>query len=224
MNKTNDGSRYGLTQYRWPLDYELAGRTFALSSGRGTIHLAFQDREFADCDGVLSQYQALKLDADTHFAVFGETLAVAVLDLKNGTAALRPDGADAWRFCRIEGLGPDGAAALPARTGEMTGTHVKWCFGAGRYVEHKYQSDSECRCVWSPRTDRPRTWPAEYIKLGEGKYLVEINGTSPFRTDMPQSFSRMILAQDYDRLLTVGCVYSPVLNEFRMVSGYALEP
>ena len=224
MNLTNDGSRYGLTQYRWPLDYELAGSSFTLSAGRGTIHLAFQDREFVDCDGVLSQYQALKLDADTHFAVFGETLAVAVLDLRNGVAALRPDGRDGWRFCRIKGPDRGHTASLPALTDEMTGTHVKWVFGAGRYVEHKYQSSSECRCVWSPRTDRPRTLPAAFIKLGDGKYLAEIDGTSPFRTDMPQSFSKLILAQDYDRLLTVGCIYSPVLNEFRMVSGYAMEP
>ena len=224
MNKTNDGSRYGLTQYRWPLDYELAGRSFTLSSARGSFSLAFRDREFVDCDGVLSQYQALKLDADTHFAVFGETLAVAVLDLKNDVAALRPDGRDVWRFCRIEDPDRGSTASLPVLTDEMTGTHVRWNFGAGRYVEQRCQSSSECRCVWSPRTDRPRTLPAAYIRLGENKYLTEVDGTSPFRTDMPQSFSKLILAQDYDRLLTVGCVYSPVLNEFRMISGYAMEP
>ena len=224
MNKTNDGSRYGLTQYRWPLDFELAGRTLTLRDSERTFRLAFRDREFVDCDGVLSQYEALKLDGDAHFAVFGETLAVAVLDLRGGTAALKPDGAEAWTFCRIEGCGGDDGASLPARTDEMAGTHVKWYFGCERYVEHEYLPEGRCRCIWSPRTDRPRTWPAQLVKLAEGKYLTEVDGTSPFRTDMPQSFSKLILAQDYDRLLTVGCIYSPVLNEFRMISGYAMEP
>lgn len=224
MNKTNDGSRYGLTQYRWPLDFELAGRSFTLSSDSGTYTLAFRDRGFVDCDGVLSQYEALKLDGDTHLAAFGETLAAALLDLRSGTAVFKPDGAEAWVFCRIDGFGGDDGTPLPAPTDEMCGTRVKWMFGCERFVEHEYLPDGRCRCVWSPRTDRGRTWPAQYVKLGEGKYLVEVDGTSPFRTDMPQSFSRLILAQDYDRLLTVGCVYSPVLNEFRMLSGYAMEP
>ena len=223
MNKTNDGSRYGLTQYRWPLDFELAGKSFALATDAGELRLRFQDKEFVDCGGVLSQYQALKLDGDTHFAVFGETLAAAVLDLRAGVAAYLPDGAAAWTFCRIRGFGQEDAP-LPGLTDEMAGTHVKWVFGCDRWVEHEYLPEGQCRCVWSPRTDRERVWPAVCMKLGGSRYLTEVNGTSPFRTDMPQSFSRLILAQDYDRLLTVGCIYSPVLNEFRMVSGYAIEP
>ena len=222
MNWTNDGSRYGLSQYRWPLDFELAGRTLTLRAGERTHRLAFQDREFVDCDGVLSRYEALKPGSDSHFVVFGETLAYAVLDLGGGTALLKPDGAEDFAFCRIDGVG--GNAPLPAETQEMTGTQVRWCFGCGRFVEHTYLDGGRCRCVWSPRTDRERDWPARYVKLAEGRYLVEVNGTSPFRTDMPQSYSRLVLVQDYDRLLTVGCVYSPVLNDFQMLSGYAAEP
>ena len=225
MNMTNDGKGYGLTQYRWPLDYELAGRTLTLRAGERAYQLAFQDKEFVDCGGVLSQYQALKLDGDTHFAVFGETLAAAVLDLARGTAALKPDGAADWVFCRIDGFDEgDGTAPLPALTGEMAGTHGKWVFGCERFIELEYLPEGRCRCVWSPRTDRARTWPAQCVKLGEGRYLAEIDGTSPFRTDMPQGFSKLILVQDYDRLLAVGCIYSPTLNEFQMISGYGMEP
>ena len=222
MDLTNDGSRYGLTQYRWPLDYELAGRTLTLRGGERTYRLAFQDREFVDFDGVLSRYEALKPEADAHFVVFGETLAYAVLDLARGTALLKPDGTGDFAFCRIDGF--DCGAPLPAATEEMAGTYVRWNFGCGRFVEHAYLDGGRCRCVWSPRTDREREWPARCVKLAEGRYLTEVDGTSPFRTDMPQSYSRLVLVQDYDRLLTVGCVYSPVLNDFLMLSGYAAEP
>ena len=151
MNKTNDGSRYGLTQYRWPLDFELAGRDFILASDEGELCLRFQDREFVDCGGVLSQYQALKLDGDTHFAVFGETLAAAVLDLERGTAALKPDGAADWVFCRIDGFDEgDGTAPLPALTGEMAGTHGKWVFGCERFIELEYLPDGQMRHINIP--------------------------------------------------------------------------
>ena len=70
MNKTNDGSRYGITQYRWPLDYELAGREFTLRSEKAEYRLCFQDREFTECNGILSQYEALKIDEDTHIVFF----------------------------------------------------------------------------------------------------------------------------------------------------------
>ncbi len=221
MNKTNDGSRYGITQYRWPLDYELAGREFTLRSEKAEYRLRFQDREFTECNGVLSQYEALKIDDDTHIVFFGETISTAVLDLKNGTAAVGGDDGK-YDFCLVEGFAA--SAALPGYTDEMTGTHVRWYFGSGRYLEHEYTESGKCRCTWSPRTERPRTRDAVCVKISEGKYLTEINGTSPFRTDMPQGFSKLILLQDYDKLMTVGCIYSPVLNEFRLISGYAMDP
>ena len=74
MNKTHDGTNYGMTQYRWPLDFELAGRAFTLRSDEAVYELAFQDREFVECNGVLSQYEALKLDAEMHAVFFGETI------------------------------------------------------------------------------------------------------------------------------------------------------
>lgn len=223
MNKTHDGTNYGMTQYRWPLDFELAGRAFTLRSDKAVYELAFQDREFVELGGVLSQYEALKLDADLHAVFFGETITTAVLDLAAGVAAISTGEAGQYDFCRIDGFG-SGDAALPAYTDEMTDTHVRWYFGCERYMEHEYLADGKCRCVWSPRTDRPRVAPAAYVKLAEGKYLVELNRCSPLHTDMPQGFSKIVLVQDWVHLLTVGCIYSPVLNEFRLVSGYAMEP
>ena len=222
MNKTHNGANYGMTQYRWALDFELAGRTFVLRSETAAYRLAFQDKEFIDCDGVLSQYEALKLDSDLHAVFFGETITTAVLDLARGTAVISTGAAGQYDFCRIEGF--DGSAELPSYTEDMTGTHVRWYFGCERYMEQEYLADGKCRCVWSPRADRPRTAPASYVKLSDGKYLVELNRCSPLHTDMPQGFSKIVLVQDWVHLLTVGCIYSPVLNEFRLISGYAMEP
>lgn len=222
MNKTHDGKKYGMTQYRWPLDFELAGRTFVLRSENAVYELAFQDKEFVECNGALSQYEALKLDADLHAVFFGETITAAVLDLERGTAVISAAEQGKYDFCRIDGF--DTESELPAYTDEMTGTHVRWFFGCERFMEHEYLADGKAVCAWSPRTDRPRVSPATCIKLTDGKYLVELNRCSPLHTDMPQGFSKIILLQDWQRLLTVGCIYSPVLNEFRLVSGYAMEP
>ena len=222
MNKTHDGKNYGMTQYCWPHDFELAGRTITLRSDARSYVLRFQDREFIECGGVLSQYEALKLDSDLHVVFFGETITTAVLDLAGGTAVISSGEAGQYDFCRVDGF--DGSAELPSYTDEMTGTHVRWYFGCERYMEHEYLPDGKCRCAWTPRIDRPRTAPAAYIRLAEGKYLVELNRCSPRNTDMAQGFSKIVLVQHWMHLLTVGCIYNPVINEFRLVSGYAMEP
>ena len=220
MNKTHDGKNYGMTQYCWPHDFELAGRTILLRSDTRTYELCFQDREFIECGGVLSQYEALKLDSDLHVIFFGETITTAVLDLALGTAAISTDETGTYDFCRVDGF--DGSAALPSYTDEMTGTRVRWFFGCRRFMEHEYLDGGKCRCGWSPCADRARVAPATYIKLSEGKYLVELNRCSPRNTDMPQGYSKIVLVQDWMHLLTVGCIYNPMVNEFLPVSGYAM--
>ena len=76
MNKTNTGKHYGFTQYCYPKDFELSGRKITLVSGNGSCTLNFIDRsfiEYTDKSGdTLSQYEALKLDDDTHMVFFGE--------------------------------------------------------------------------------------------------------------------------------------------------------
>ena len=139
MNKTHDGKNYGMTQYCWPHDFELAGRTITLRSDAHSYVLRFQDREFIECGGVLSQYEALKLDSDLHVVFFGETITTAVLDLAGGTAVISIGESGQYDFCRVDGF--DGSAELPSYTDEMTGTHVRWYFGCERYMEHEYLPD-----------------------------------------------------------------------------------
>lgn len=226
MNKTNNGSHYGFTQYCYPHDYELSRKAFVLRSPSGTYTLEFSDESFinySDSNGtVLSQYEALKLDDNTHIAFFGEHITTVVFDFKNGLATISKNADGEYDFCTIDGFKND-SGALHGYTDEMTGTYVKWFFGCDRYIENLYKKDGTCKCVWSPRTDKPRTIPAAYIRIMDGIYLCELNCTSPFRADIPQGFSKIVMLQCYKHLLTVGCIYSPTLNEFRLVSGYAMQ-
>ena len=227
MNMTNDGARYGFTQYCYPKDFELSGRSFTLRSGEKAWQLDFIDDGFIEsCDGVaekiLSRYEALKLDDTTHIAFFGEYITVAVLDLAAGCAVISDEKGKTYDFCTIEGRYE--GAEMPSYTDEMAGTRVRWFFGCERYLENEYHADGTCTCIWSPRTNKPRRAPARYIRLKDTTYLCQVDAVSPFRTDIPQGYSKIVMLQDYDRLQTVGCVYSPVLNDWKLISGYAMPP
>ena len=106
----------------------------------------------------------------------------------------------------------------------MAGTYVRWVFGCDRFLLNEYLEDGQCRCIWSPRTEKERTVKATYIHIKDGIYRVELNGTSPFHTDFPQGASRMVFLQDYDKMIFAGCLNSPVTNENTMVAGYGLAP
>ena len=225
MNKTNTGAHYGFTQYCYPKDYELSGKKFVLKGDADTYVLEFLDRGFvnySDVNGeILSQYEALKVDDRTHIVFFGEYITTAVLDLENGYAVISDPRCTGYCFCEIDGMCQKGQK--PGYTEEMTGTHVKWYFGNGRYLENTYE-EGTCTCVWSPRTDRARKAPAKYVKVKDGVYLCQFDSTSPFRSDIPQGFSKIIMLQCYRHLETVGCIYSPALNEWLLISGYAMPP
>ena len=225
MNLTNNGAHYGATQYLWPRDYELSGKQLVLT-GDKSLTLTFRDKEFVEeqrgNESIVSQYEALKVTDYIHLVIFGERLNAAVLDLEHSTAAVSTGEDGIYDFYSINSQASSGA--LPQYTDDMAGTHAKWFFGCDRYLENTYLADGKCECIWSPRTDRKRVVPAQYIRITDAVYLVELNSTSPFRTDFPQGYSKIIMLQDYERQLMVGCLYSPSINDFLMVSGYALRP
>ena len=226
MNLCNDGKTYGIEQYCFPFSYELAGREFILNNEKGSRRLAFRDREFGEDETggqtVLSQYRALKLTDSIILVICGERLTAVVLDLEAGTAAVSEEAEGEYGFYTLQGYAA--AGTMPGYTADMAGTRVQWTLGCGRYLELDYLEDGKCGCIWSPRRDRRRELSASCIQISPSVYLAEINGTSPFRTDFPQGYSRMILLQDFDRLLMTGCLYSPALNDPRMISGYAMVP
>lgn len=226
MNKSHNGGNYGFTQYCYAKDFELSGKCIVLTDVNNKHILRFKDNEFieyTDKSGeTLSQYEALKIDDKTHIVFFGEYMTVAVLDYETGYAVISDSKCEDYYFCTIDGCAVSGA--MPGYTVEMEQTHVKWYFGCERYLENTYNADGTCTCIWSPRTDRPRKIPAKYIRIKEAMYLCQLDSTSPFRTDLPQGFSKIIMLQCYKHLVALGCIYSPTLNEFRPISGYAIFP
>jgi len=225
MNLSNRAEQLGAAQYRRPLNYDLAGKTLTLTAPDGEqAELFFRDRTtvVATVEGEkeISQYEVTKLDPETYFVSYGLTFRAAVLELEMGIAALSGKEPGTYSFFHIG----DSAAELPQLTDEMTGTYVRWVFGCERYMLHEYNGDGTCRCIWSPRTDRARMVPATYIKVKQGVYLVELNRTSPFYTDFPQGFSRVVMLQDYERVSFVGAMDSPATNVTVSVSGYGLDP
>lgn len=115
MNKTNTGKHYGFTQYCYPKDFELSGRKITLVSGNGSCTLNFIDRsfiEYTDESGdTLSQYEALKLDDDTHMVFSESILRQQCLTLKTvmplsatamamNTLSVKLKAAVRWENCR----------------------------------------------------------------------------------------------------------------------------
>ena len=224
MNKTHDGKNYGIAQYVRPHSFELAGKSFTFYAEDGRkFGFDFVDKRAVNYteDGVteLSQYEAVKLTKDIFLVQFGIKFKAAVIDIAEKRAAVT---AAVGEYVFLKGENADGA--FYGYTDDMTGTKVRWIFGCDRFLLNEYLEDGKCRITWSPRTERERTVRASYIHIKDGVYLVELNGTSPFYTDFPQGFSRMVLLQDYDKMSFVGTLNSPVTNERVLVSGYGLAP
>ena len=252
MNLSNNGSRYGMTQYCSPRDFELAGRTLTLTGDGAaccsekdqaccsTVTLTFHDEKFLTCkagdEELYSAYEALKIDEQAHLVFYGtEDLRAAVIDFANGAAAVSCGEPGSWCFLKISG--PEDAAAsagtsagnaaepaLPGFTEDMTGTHIRWIPGFEHWLDLRFTAPDACEICFSPRIDRPREAAAACIHIRGGLYLTEVNRTSPMWSDMPQGYARIILLQDYTRLLFVGGIYSPVLNDLKLISGYGADP
>ena len=239
MNLSNNGSRYGMTQYCSPRDFELAGRTLTLT-GDGqeccaAVTLTFHDEKFLTCkagdEELYSTYEALKIDEHAHLVFFGtEDLRTAVIDFANGAAAVSCGEPGSWCFLKIEGVpaadtaGNAAEPSFPGFTEDMTDTHIRWIPGFERWLDLRFTAPDACEICFSPRIDRPRSASASCIHIRGGLYLTEVNRTSPMWSDMPQGYARIILLQDYTRLLFVGGIYSPVLNDLKLISGYGADP
>jgi hypothetical protein len=224
MNHANNGDRYGFSQYRFPLSYQLKGCRFDLTDTNGAKYaLYFADSQFmtfssGHSEPELSAYQCLKLDDDTYFVSYGATLHTAVIDLSNGLAALIGEKENNYVFCTASGF-PDGKIA-PSFTDEMTGTAVRWVFGCNRYIKQIYCGENTCRCSWSPFDDKYRDAPTTYIKIKDGIYLCDVRRDPPMGADMPQGYGRLIMLQDFDHMLLVGCTFAAHTNERILVSAY----
>lgn len=224
MNQTNNGAKYGITQYAHPHAFEFAGRTLSFHDEKGNDYvLEFLDthtlRYRAPGINELSQYEAVKLDAVTYLISFGLVFRAVVLDMETGCAAFTKEEKGEYVFCY-----GNVSEQKFSYTDEMTGTKVRWVYGCDRSMLNEHIGEGKCRCAWSPRQDIMRTVPVTEIKLKHGFYLVEINSTFPRNTDFPSSFTRTLMVQNYDKMEFVGCMYSPTTNQTIMTGGYGLAP
>ena len=219
-NLSNTADQYGIGQYRFPHNYELVGKEFSISEGDKKYHLNFIRKDYMELDGKGSCFEALKLEATTYFVRIG--FNVAVVDLSQGLITLILG--DKYIYGKIEASDKtgccSGGAAHTDAGNEMVGTAVAWVLGAGRYVVHEFFEKGRCRVRWSPVEEAKNEHPCKATKIKGPMYLVDINGCVPFNVCASVLTTRVIALQDYDHMLTVGCVMGGGMIP-TMFSGYA---
>ena len=77
-NLANCAEQYGIAQYRFAHNFELAGKDFDISAGEKKYELSFKCKTNLVFDGKEYAYECLKLEKDLYFVLFG--LNVAVID------------------------------------------------------------------------------------------------------------------------------------------------
>jgi len=205
----NDGKKYGISQYRFALNYELAGKTLQLED-KHTLHSLC--KENVAFDGVEYKYQALKLSAAIYFVCLG--MICGVVDLEQNYVTLI-DG-DTYIMGSV---GENSTAHVPAGD-DMVGTNVAWILGVGRYTCHNYNAVGKCRVSWSPRDKDEDEFDITALKIRYPMYLVDIKGGVRALVSAPFFTQRVVMLQDYDHMMTVGCVFEKG-SDPTLFSGYA---
>jgi hypothetical protein len=215
-NLSNNGEKYGITQYRFSHNYELAKKEFVLSDGATKHTLTFKCKKLAAIDGVECQYESLKLEKKTYLVRLG--FNVAVVDLRQGLITLIMG--KEYFYGKIEGADiPEGAAHIDAGD-EMLETNVAWHLGCNRFVWHEFIEKGSVRVRWSPNPESKNDLPCKATKINYPIFLVDIEGYGPFYSDAPKLLERCIFLQDYDHMMTVGVIFAG--GEIpMMVSGFA---
>ncbi|MEV6349728.1 MoaF N-terminal domain-containing protein [Actinoplanes sp. NPDC051851] len=217
MTLANTGEQHGIGQYRFPRSYFLTGKSYGLTAADGArIRLEFLDRERVRIDGELSFFDCVPAAEDVYFVSLLVAARFIVLDLKRGHAVVVDD---TLAFFAIDGLRDAGDIAA-GLTDEMTGTSVRWHLGAERYLDQQYVSDKESRLAWSPRPDKARSCRTAFAALGDGLFLIEADNHAVPGLDVPQGLARLVMVQDFHRVLVTGCAYSSVFNDRILFSGY----
>lgn len=224
------GTRYGIAQYRYPLSFVLAGKTLSLTGAdASTARMEFTDRErmtfTRDGQAEVSVYQCLPVAEDVYLVSFEVAARFAVIDLARGRVLLIEVDADTETAYAIDGHAAPDQLGI-ALTDEMTGTAVRWTLGDGRHLSFEYLSDHESRQSWSPRPDRVHTLPTRYYSLGEGLFVVIAKTAAPPGIDLPQGLNRLVMVQDFAKVVLGGAALSVVFNERVLFSGYGtfLDP
>ncbi len=212
-NLANNAEQLGIGQYRFPHNYELVGKTFVITAGEEEHTITFNCRKGAELDGVKCGYECEKLNKDLYFVQLG--LDSAVLDIENGQSALIID--DRLICGVIKGIGEK----APAFAGDdMVETKVRWIFGCGRYVNQEFISADAVRTAWAPRDEKTADNAYKAVKFRDTFYLVIAESGDLKNVCAPFFTRRVILLEDYERCMTVGCVKGDGFDPI-VVSGYA---
>lgn len=220
-NLANFGEKYGIGQYRFPHNYELAGKDFAISAGEKEYRLDFKSKNNIVFEGKEYSYECLKLALNTYFVLFGLNVAVVDLEWCLMTLIL----GDEYVYGKIGHPDPKhGNGSSQACHGsagdDMVGTHVAWILGCGRFTTQDFYEEGKCRVAWSPRENEPLEQPCTSTRIGGPIYLVDIKGRVRQGVCAPFFTNRVIMLQDYDHMMTVGCVMGRGFDPI-MISGYA---
>ncbi|NLT40877.1 MAG: hypothetical protein GXX89_10535 [Clostridiales bacterium] len=217
-NLSNKGEKYGITQYRFSHNYELAKKSFTITDGTTEHVITFEDKRKAFVDGRECEYESLKLQVKTYLVRLGYD--AAVVDLQQNLITLIRGLEKDYFYGRIVGAEiPEGAAHVDAGD-TMVETNVAWYLGCDRFVWHEFLDEKTVRVKWSPNTSSKNDLPYKATKINYPILLVDIWGYGPFYSDVPSTLERCIFLQDYDHMMTVGLVYCG--GELpMMVTGFA---
>ena len=218
MNFANDGAKYGIDQYRFARNYDFKDKSFTITAGSDKYTLKFIGRDKVSFDSGKakqdSDCECLKIEADTYFVRFGASFAV--LEMSAGAATLvLPEG---YVFGVIDGA----SGALHSFTDEMVGTGVRWMLGCYKFADHIYLGSNKCKAAWSPKEGDFKDYDAKYVKIKEGIFLVDITGNTPAGVCAPDGCDRVIMLEDFEHAMLVGCATSKA--GAMMISGYGEFP
>ena len=230
-NLANYGEKYGIGQYRFAHNYELIGKQLTVTADGKDYVLGFECCGEAVWNGEKVCWECEKLSRGLYFVRFGENCGVFCLN--KGKAALYLKDTPVI-IGKIGGFEPED---LPEAAGDgMVGTNVRWVFGVNRWVDHDYCAPGEVRSVWSrntvnagnyktfrdnwePKAEDYAVEKLDAIHFGKSFYVVDIQTAVPAGVCAPAEMKRLVLLQDYDHMMTVGCAFGDM--EPIMLAGYA---
>ncbi len=235
-NLANDAKQYGIGEYRFAHNYEFAGKTFKICADGKEYTLHFCCEHGLEFNGEKTEWECEKLEKTMYFVRFGANCAA--IDLENGLATLVLDGEEKPVLGVIDGYEPKEKQAIC--TDDMVGTFVRWVFGVNRYVNHDYCAPGKIRSAWARHTvhigggrsfrDGWQPTDADYVeedavevKLGGAYYLVIVDAKMPEGEGYvaPADVKKLVLLEDYDRCMTVGCAFGSEGGPI-MMAGYAM--
>lgn len=220
-NFANSGEKHGIGQYRFAHNYELAGKEFTIAAGDKEYRLAFKCKKNAVFEDKAYGYECLKLERNTYFVRFG--LKIAVVDLEHClvTLILGDEYIHGSIGCQDQMSERDSSQNIHGSAGDdMVGTNVAWILGCGRFTAQDFYEEGKCRVAWSPRENEPYECPCKATRIKGPIYLIDIKGRVHQGVCAPFFTSRVIMLQDYDHMMTVGCVMGQGFDPI-MISGYA---